>query len=154
MRSYLLRSHSAAWIVAFAMLLLSSDSYGRQFITKSSEKSGSAEIVSYTVPTGLAQRGDTYESTVQIRNTAYGQPARTYWIGLSFAHEDAGEWPVLWYDVKPYETSVLDPGEEEELVMDFTVPLELRPGQYSASLAIWEGFDEDQWLMIGPRLDE
>jgi len=108
----------------------------------------SAEIVQFTPPTGTLQRGDTTQATVRLKNT--GTNARSFWVGLSFTHEDTPleSWPVGWFDVFPQETSTLSPGEEENLIFSFDIPYWMPPGQIEADVAVWDDYDQMKHIML------
>ena len=109
-----------------------------------------AKIVSFTPPTGLKERGDQVTATVRVKNT--GTTTRSFWVGLSFAHESATwvGWPSKWYDIKPLQTSILQPNAEEDITFSFLISDNLWPGQYYAVSKIWPGFDREAYKMIGP----
>lgn len=113
----------------------------------------SAKIVDFIVPTGTIQRGSTQQIEVKIRNT--GTTTRSFWIGLSLAHETAtaDDWPNGWYDIVPQETKILVPEDEATVTFSFIVPEYWRSGQYYAVAAIWEDFNPETYLMVEPRYD-
>ena len=107
-----------------------------------------AQIRGFIVPTDV-ERGAQAETTVRVKNN--DSVARSYWVGLSFAHETAtlADWPANWYDIKPQQTSVLQSGAEEDVTFTFTVFRNLKPGQYYAEAATWTNFNSDKYLMEG-----
>jgi len=113
-----------------------------------------AAILDFDPPTGILQRGTQTTATVRVKNT--GTTTRSFWIGLSFAHETATNagWPYGWYDIYPIQTNPLQPNEEQLITFDFTIPETLQAGQYYATAAIWEGFDVSRHQMSGQRFDD
>ncbi len=114
-----------------------------------------AKIVAFSPPssTGTYQRSQQVQTTVTVKNT--GNTTRKFWVGLSFAHENATwqGWPNYWYDIKPKETSVLNPGQQETLIFPFELHLNLWPGKYYAVAKIWPGFDPELYRMVPPEID-
>ena len=108
-----------------------------------------AQIASFAVPTGTIARDSQTQTTVRVKNN--DSVARSYWVGLSFAHETAtlADWPANWYDIKPQQTSLLQPGAEQDVTFTFTVFRNLKPGQYYAEAATWTSFNSDKYLMEG-----
>jgi hypothetical protein len=111
-----------------------------------------AEIVWFNPPTGTLQRGNQASATVRVKNT--GSSTRSFWVGLSFAEPDAGEWPDGWYDIPPIETNILGPGAEQTITFNFDILWWLTPGNYTAVTAVWEGYDSQNNLMVEPRFDD
>nr|WP_321485231.1 choice-of-anchor D domain-containing protein [uncultured Draconibacterium sp.] len=113
-----------------------------------------AQIIEFTVPTGTVQRESTQQIKVKIKNT--GITTRSFWVGLSFAQEytEAESWPNGWYDIYPQKSKTLYPDEVQEIVFSFKIPLTWDKGQYYATTAIWDDFDETNFIMIGKSLSE
>lgn len=111
-----------------------------------------AEIVAFSPPTGILQRGDQVTATVRVKNT--GITTRSFWVGLSFAHSTAtGDgWPEGWYDIQPVQTGILEPEEEEEVTFPVAIAETFRPGQYYAVSCVWDAFNEELYIMEG-RID-
>ena len=112
------------------------------------------EIIDFVVPIGLKVRETNQSVQVKIRNN--GEVSKSFWVGLSIAHEDATNsgWPILWYDIKPQASSVLTPGQQEVITFNFIIPPNLKPGNYYACAAVWNSFNTDDWLMVDPRYDD
>lgn len=110
---------------------------------------GNATITEFFPPVATLDRGVLAQATVRLRNDAECQ--RKYWVGLSFAEPDAGIWPHGWYDIPPIETGLIEPGQETEVTFDFLIQWWMIPGDYTAVTALWEGFDEEENLMVEPR---
>lgn len=114
-----------------------------------------AQIISFSPPsTGIRARGTTLQTTVQVKNNT--SSARSFWVGLSFAHETATNamWPVGFYDIQPIQTPTIQPGQTNTVTFTFAPHKNLRPGQYFARASTWPGFDSTQYIMIEPRLDD
>ena len=113
-----------------------------------------AEIVDFVVPTGTKVRGTSQTVHVSVKNN--GDITRSFWVGLSFAHEAATweNWPLGWNDIKPQETKTLVPGEIQEIVFSFIIPNYSNPGQYYAVCKTWNNFNSVTWLMEDPVYDE
>ena len=111
-----------------------------------------AMIIAFTPPTGQLARDQQATASVTIRNT--GDTTRSFWVGLSFAHETAAGdgWPEGWYDIKPLQTNSLAPGEEATVNFYFIVFKTLRYGQYYAVTSVWDNYNPNTYLMDN-RLD-
>ena len=123
----------------FLVLLLSNGAFGQK----------NAEITDFDVPKGQTTRGSILSATVTIKNT--GDSKETFWIGLSFAHEDATNenWPIDWNDIKP-KSIELTVGQEKSIEFDrITISPYAKPGQYYARASVWDDFDTETWLMVG-----
>ena len=119
------------------------NSYDIDFVVKRP-----AEIISFSPPSrDTLTRGEQTTTAVTIKNT--GSTARSFWVGLSFAHETAtnADWPVAWFDIKPLQSSILNPGEEQIITFEVTIAPNLRPGQYYVVAAVWNAFNTDKWLL-------
>jgi alpha-tubulin suppressor-like RCC1 family protein len=104
-------------------------------------------ITDFTVPTDTLQRGQQTQVTVRVKNSS--GIARSFWVGLSFQHEEAAEWPGKgWHDVMPKQTSVLANGEEKDLTFKFTIPLYMQSGQWYGITRVWDGYDSELHLMV------
>jgi len=107
-----------------------------------------ATITAFNPPTGQLVRGQQATASVTIRNT--GDTTRSFWVGLSFAHETAtgNSWPEGWYDIYPVQTGELAPNDQKTVT--FTLPIydALRPGQYYAVTSVWDSFDQENYLMV------
>lgn len=108
-----------------------------------------ASIIYFDPPTGSLQRNSTAQATVRIKNT--GTKSRSFWVGLSFAHESTtgDAWPTGWYDIKPIESSILQPNQTEEIVFSFIIPITSKKGQFYAVSRIWDDFNEHLYSMVG-----
>ncbi len=129
--------------------------YSNGYFYITSVPTDKAEIVTFSPPpTGFLQRGGQTQATVRVKNT--GNTTRSFWVGLSFAHESASNagWPYGWYDIYPIQTDSLQPNEEQLVTFEFTIPETLQAGQYYAAAAIWEGFDVSRHQMDGERFDD
>ncbi len=122
--------------------------------TFSVQNPDAAQIIEFIPPKGVLNRGTETACTIKIKNT--GTTTRSFWVGLSYANNEAtnANWPVLWYDVKPKKTNILDPGDEQIMTFNYIIPINFRLGNYYASAAIWNDFDETQWIMSEPRFDD
>ena len=104
-------------------------------------------IIDFTVPTDITEREQQAQVTVRVKNSS--GIARSFWVGLSFQHEDATEWPGKgWHDVTPQQTSVLANGEEEDRTFTFTIPLYMQSGQWYGITRVWDGYDSERYLMV------
>ncbi len=109
----------------------------------------SVVITNFDVPTGTKIRGTTHEIKITVKNIS--STSRSFWIGLSFANQYTSleKWPVGWYDVYPKQSGIIAPGNSEVISFDFTIPRNWDEGQYYATTAIWDSFDEESFLMVG-----
>jgi hypothetical protein len=109
-----------------------------------------AAILSFSPQVGEVQRGQTATASVEVINT--GLAARTFWVGLSLAHESTtnDNWPVGWYDIKPQATSILAHGQTQVVTFSFLVPQNLRGGQFYARSRVWHAFNQSTYIMEGP----
>lgn len=109
-----------------------------------------ATIIEFIPPAGTLQRGTQAQTTVRIKNT--GSTTRSFWVGLSFAHETAtGDgWPEGWYDIRPIQSNILAPNEEQQITFQISVAETWRSGQFYAVSRIWDKFNEELYRMEGP----
>lgn len=104
-------------------------------------------ITDFTVPTDTLQRGQQTQVTVRVKNSS--GIARSFWVGLSFQHEEAAEWPGKgWHDVMPQPTPLMANGEERDLTFTFTIPLYMQSGQWYGITRVWDGYDSERHLMV------
>lgn len=105
-----------------------------------------AEVTYFGPPTGILQRSTQATSIVKVKNT--GTASRSFWVGLSFSHQNAAPWPGYgWYDVPPLATPVLQPTAEATIIFNYDIPVWLPSGSYSAHTAVWDGYDRTNHLM-------
>ncbi len=105
-----------------------------------------ANIVSFTPPSGEFSPGDTISAQVTVKNT--GTTTRSFWVGLSYQKSDGS-----WLDVPPKQTSTLSPGATQTLTFTYTLPADVPEGYYNARVAVWNGYDSANNLMVEPRFD-
>ena len=108
-----------------------------------------AQVIDLDPPPAIVHdRGDSVEANVQVKNM--GTTTRSFWVGLSFFHPESGPWPndLNWYDVPPLETEELSPGVETTVTFRFKIPDWLPPNQYTATTAVWHGYDRQNNLML------
>ncbi len=125
------------------------DSFDINFTVNEPAVNKPAEIISFSPPTGILQRGDQVTTTVTVKNT--GNSTRSFWVGLSFAPTtvSGSDWPTGWYDIYPIQTSdVLLPGEEETVTFNFDIPDWLPPGKIKADTAVWDDYDRYRHRML------
>ena len=112
------------------------------------------EIVAFIPPpTGVQQRETPMQATVEVRNNTASE--RTFWVGLSFAHETATRtsWPVGYYDIQPLKTEIIPPGGTKAVTFSFAPHRNLQPGNNFARARTWDRFNEDLYLMEDPLDD-
>lgn len=107
-----------------------------------------AQITEFVVPTGSYAPGTEQEIKVTIKNT--GTSARKFWVGLSLAgpQTEIDNWPAGWLDIAPQQVPLAG---EPNLACDGTATVTFRftlnewlpDGQYTAYVAVWNGFDSD-----------
>jgi hypothetical protein len=75
---------------------------------------------------------------------------------MSYAHENAthDNWPTYHYDIKPQQTSVLQPDQEETLTFACELHPNLWPGQYYARSRIWNDYNPETHRMVGEPIDD
>lgn len=112
-------------------------------------RSADAQIARFDVPVGSLRHDQQASATVRVVNT--GTTARSFWIGLSFAHESttSAAWPEGWFDVAPKQTTLLQPGQPADIELPFTIPQHMPEGRYYAVGSVWDGFDGQR--MVAPR---
>ncbi|MEM2756451.1 MAG: NEW3 domain-containing protein [Candidatus Bathyarchaeia archaeon] len=106
-----------------------------------------ASIVDFRPPTGMYEPGDRLTAGVTVRNT--GTVSTIFWIGLSYIKPDGSI-----FDVPPIQTQSLLPGEQQEVVFSWQLPLDAPVGNYGAVTAIWAGYDQQRNVMIPPKFNE
>jgi len=109
------------------------------------------QIVSFNPPPSiLFSRGTTLQTTIQVKNNS--STPRSFWIGLSFAHETATDtnWPIGYYDIEPIQTDEIPSGVTTTKTLTFTLHKNLIPGQYYAIARTWEKFNDQLYRMEGP----
>jgi cysteine-rich repeat protein len=109
-----------------------------------------ATIIGFTPPPpGTLQRGNETTAQVTIQNTQ--DTPRSFWVGLSFAHETTtgDDWPRGWYDIQPIQSNVLEPGDTQQINFEFKILETLRAGQYYAVSRTWDRFDAELYRMDG-----
>ena len=113
---------------------------------------GQAQIVDFSPPTEMLQRGQESQAIVTVKNI--GSSTRSFWVGLSFAHKTTSseEWPTGWYDIYPVQVE-LTPGQRKSVILNFSLHESIVGGEYYATSAVWGSFNQDTYLME-ERLDD
>jgi hypothetical protein len=94
--------------------------------------------------------GELIEIQISVQNPE--NVNRSRWIGLSFSGPISGTWPDGWYDI-PGQEITLASSESKMMVFQFIVPNDIPFGNYTAHVAVWDGYDATKNLMVSPRYD-
>lgn len=110
--------------------------YGDPVLTVVSPPKPDGEIIAFSPPAAaMVERGETVSTTVKVKNNT--TVTTNFWVGLSFAHQNAAEWPTGWYDVYPARTRAIQPGGTDTVTLTCMIPDGMDEGAHYAVGAVW-----------------
>lgn len=108
--------------------------------------SDAAAITRLSFPSGTFEGGKTVSASTTIENT--GGATRDFWVGLTFVGPGSYTW-----DVPAQRVANLAAGATKTVSFVATIPGDAPAGRYSATTAVWAGYDAEREVMMPPKFD-